>query len=315
LGDWYWNRGVQKSHESFKELLSIIGDPDFTSDDIRKTKWSKINNTLAANDFDKSQDQSEWLDEDAGWERTPISIMVPFHHRMKNPGSKAQVVGDLYHRSLVSVIKEKLANQSDDERFHYEPYNLLWKPNEGSDEVRVHGELYTSPAFHDAHRDLQESPGEPGCEFPRVVVALMFSSDATHLTSFGNAKLWPCYLFFGNESKYRRCKPSCNLCNHVAYFQSVRFSFVSSLYHQLMNLFKLPDSFKDFAAEHTGGKGPNRVFMTHCHREVFHKQWEILLDNEFIEAYRHGIVIKCCDGVTRRFFPRIFTYSADYPEK
>jgi hypothetical protein len=49
----------------------------------------------------------------------------------------------------------------------------------------------------------------------------MFWSDATHLTAFGNAKLWPCYMFFGNESKYRRCKPSCNLCSHVAYFQTV----------------------------------------------------------------------------------------------
>ena len=31
--------------------------------------------------------------------------------------------------------------------------------------------------------------------------------------------------------------------------------------------------------------------------------------------YVHGIVIKCCDGVLRRFYPRLFTYSADYPEK
>jgi Plavaka transposase len=54
---------------------------------------------------------------------------------------------------------------------------------------------------------------------------------------------------------------------------------------------------------------------THCHRELFHEQWNILLDSEFLEAYEHGIVILCCDGITRRFYPRIFTYSADYPEK
>jgi hypothetical protein len=85
----------------------------------------------------------------------------------------------------------------------------------------VHGELYMSPAYLEAQREIQEYPGEPGCDLPRVVVALMFWSDATHLTSFGNAKLWPLYLFFGNESKYRRCKPSCHLCEHVAYFQTV----------------------------------------------------------------------------------------------
>ncbi|KAG8989787.1 hypothetical protein FRB90_002072 [Tulasnella sp. 427] len=39
------------------------------------------------------------------------------------------------------------------------------------------------------------------------------------------------------------------------------------------------------------------------------------MDDEFLHAYQHGIVVKCGDGVTRRLFPRIFTYSADYPEK
>lgn len=28
-----------------------------------------------------------------------------------------------------------------------------------------------------------------------------------------------------------------------------------------------------------------------------------------------GLVITCADDVTRRIFPRFFTYSADYPEK
>jgi hypothetical protein len=41
----------------------------------------------------------------------------------------------------------------------------------------------------------------------------------------------------------------------------------------------------------------------------------ILLDDEFIEAWKHGIVILCCDGIKRRFYPRIFVYSADYLEK
>ena len=40
-----------------------------------------------------------------------------------------------------------------------------------------------------------------------------------------------------------------------------------------------------------------------------------LLDDEFLNAYEHGIIIDGADGVRRRVFPRIFTYSADYPEK
>ena len=55
--------------------------------------------------------------------------------------------------------------------------------------------------------------------------------------------------------------------------------------------------------------------MTHCEREYLHAQLEVLLGDEFLEAYEHGVVIECCDGITRRFYLRIFAYSADYPEK
>ena len=46
-----------------------------------------------------------------------------------------------------------------------------------------------------------------------------------------------------------------------------------------------------------------------------HNVWRFLLDDEFMHAYQYGMVILCPDGVRRRFYPRIFTYSADYPEK
>ena len=46
-----------------------------------------------------------------------------------------------------------------------------------------------------------------------------------------------------------------------------------------------------------------------------HAQWNELLDDEFIEAWTHGIIIECCDGVKWHFYPRIITYLADYPEK
>ena len=46
-----------------------------------------------------------------------------------------------------------------------------------------------------------------------------------------------------------------------------------------------------------------------------HGIWWTLLDDNLIEAYQTGIVITCGDGVTRRIYPRILTYGADYPEK
>jgi Plavaka transposase len=223
LGEWYWNHGVQKSQADFKELVNIVGDVDFQPSEIRSANWDKINRQLVEGDCDKG----EWVDEVAGWVTSPINISVPFHRYTQNPGPRNFVTGNFHHRSLVSVIREKLSNENDTAHFHFDPYELLWQPHDNQDPVRVHGELYTSPAFIEAHNALQESPSEPGCELPRVIVALMFWSDSTHLTNFGKAKLWPLYMFFGNESKYRRGKPSCNLCEHVAYFETVRALFSS----------------------------------------------------------------------------------------
>lgn len=63
------------------------------------------------------------------------------------------------------------------------------------------------------------------------------------------------------------------------------------------------------------GEGPTTELLTHARRELMHGVWRQLLDDDFVHAYTHGMVILCADGVSRRFYPRLFTYSADYPEK
>ena len=77
---------------------------------------------------------------------------------------------------------------------------------------------------------------------------------------------------------------------------------------------QLPDSFHDFYKELTG-EGPPADVLTHCRRELMHSVLRHVFDDDFIHAYHHGIVITCPDGIQRRVFPRLFTYSADYPEK
>jgi hypothetical protein len=222
LGDWFWNGGVQKSQESFKDLLNIIANPEFSSSDIRNTQWDRINRVLGSD-----ESEHDWFDEDAGWITTPVTISIPHQNRRGVPhdpsaGPRDYTIPNFWHRNLLSVIREKISNASDSANFHYRPYELHWQPDGRSTPIRTHGELYTSPTFIEAHERLQDSPPEPDCTLERVVVAMIFSSDVTQLTSFGTAKVWPLYLFFGNESKYRRSKPSCGSCEHVAYFQKVR---------------------------------------------------------------------------------------------
>ena len=54
--------------------------------------------------------------------------------------------------------------------------------------------------------------------------------------------------------------------------------------------------------------------LRHVRRELFHSQWRELLDDEFVHAYEHGLAVTCTDNARRRFYPRIMTYAADYPE-
>ncbi|KAJ3779376.1 hypothetical protein FB446DRAFT_796475 [Lentinula raphanica] len=105
---------------------------------------------------------------------------------------------------------------------------------------------------------------------------------------------------FGNLSKYIRSRPNSGACQHIAYIPS------------------LPPSFHDFASRFFTKWSTTKQregLLTHCRRELMHAVWRFLLDDEFLHAYRYGIVIRCHDGTERRFYPRIFTYSADYPEK
>ena len=218
LGEWYWNLNGHLSVNDFQDLLKVLRDPDFRLDGLKGTQWNLINRQLGS--MESGGVGPSPLDRDAGWMQEPVILTIPFHQRAANPENKMFNAKDFYRRSIVAVLRERLAS-ADSHHFHYEPYELYWEPHHDKEPIRVYGELYTSKEFNRIHQELQNSPPEPGCKLPRVVVGLMFSSDVTHLTQFGDAKLWPIYLFFGNDSKYRRCKPSSHLCNHLGYLQKV----------------------------------------------------------------------------------------------
>ncbi|TEB21218.1 hypothetical protein FA13DRAFT_1800109 [Coprinellus micaceus] len=213
--------------------------------------------------------------DDSGWKTTEVKIDVPVHYRM------LQGHGVESHVFL-----------------HLDGHELRWKPNKEEDaqEFRIISELYNSDAFLEAQREIRDNPPAKikDCDLPRVLVGLQFWSDATHLSTFSTSKLWPLYMVIGNESKFRRTKG--DSCYHVAYFNSIS------------------DDFKDYLSARTGGKIPPYL-MSHLNRECYHAQWVIILDDQLLEAISEGVVLMCSDGVKRRFFIRIFTYSSDYPER
>ena len=224
LGEWYWNGGEKKSQSSFQNLIKIVSHPEFCPEDVAAKNWRLIDGQLSGESRGPPK-EDDWEDEGSSklgdWIKTPIRISVPFHKRTLQKSPIEFDAGILHHRKLMSIIKERITRPSIHPHLHYEPYKLFWQPNDATEPVRVHGELYTSEAFIEAHNRLQDSPPEPGCNLPRVVLGLMFSSDGTQLASFSTAQLWPVYLLVGNESKDRRSKPSCHAFEHVAYLEAV----------------------------------------------------------------------------------------------
>ena len=156
LGDWYWNQGTVKLRKSFRSLLNIVGSSEFRSEDIWDTEWTKIDcklGTLVAPEEHTSTSGSpfEWLNNDAGWKSTSVTISIPFPHCSVKPGPVAYTVQNFCHCSLIGVIHEKVINPWNHHVFQYEPYVLCWHPPHKTCEIGVHGELFTSESFINAH--------------------------------------------------------------------------------------------------------------------------------------------------------------------
>ncbi|KAI0070582.1 hypothetical protein K474DRAFT_1608428 [Panus rudis PR-1116 ss-1] len=284
LLEWMWTGSDRKSCEELNRLArDVVGHPLFKVSELvgfdARRATAKVDTAIA-----RHTDR---------WEEATLEIKVPTGHGDPLPPF---LVHGFLNRSIVEIIKSSWSSiEAHASEWHYIPFRQFWQRPDGRTE-RVHDELYASEAFNQAYEDLQRQDPEPGCTLERVVCGLMFWSDSTHLANFGDASLWPLYMYFGNLSKYVRCKPSSPSCHHLAYIP------------------KLPDTFYDFFLKHKK-EPPTADVLTHCRRELMHAVWRHLLDEEFLKAYKHGIVIKCADGIVRRVYPRIFTYSADYPEK
>ncbi|KAI6010096.1 hypothetical protein BKA83DRAFT_4069156 [Pisolithus microcarpus] len=98
LGDWYWNQGAHKSRESFKQLIDIVGDASFSPAAVTHTSWDAIDDQLV-----RTARVPSWLEEDHGRTCSSVTISVPFHSRVKDPGLKNYAVSGFYHRSLTSI--------------------------------------------------------------------------------------------------------------------------------------------------------------------------------------------------------------------
>jgi hypothetical protein len=304
LFQWFY----QSEAKSLSDLTSLINNvllaPDFDIDDPSIQDFN-IDKEL------RQLDESEDFAKEDGWTAASIEIPVPIKgeqiseddtpYRYKIPG--------LYYRKLVGVITNFFTHAKIGS-FHLTPFQLFWESAAGAYE-QIFLEVYNSDAMFNEHIKLLKDFSNSQYEI--VIAAILLWSDSTHLANFGTASLWPVYLFFGNVSKYVRGKPTSFMAQHIAYLPKAcqNFAILHGLY---LTLVQLPADFDQFYMNITG-KAPPAALKAHMRRELFHALWYLMLDDDFVRAYAHGIVIKFADGIERLVFPRIFSYSADYPEK
>ena len=235
------------------------------------------------------------------------------------PGAQISIPG-FCHRSICEVIRETLSQDSAAHAFHYHPYEQTYhSPLDPTRPIeRVYDEVFTSDAWIREDAKVQMThidPSKPEQDLPRVIASMMFWSDETVLNPFGQNKAWPVYLFFGNQPKSDRAKPTAGGGRHLAYLPQVIPPLTSVPTNKVLTFRQLPDRIQD-KIKNAIGKAASKALLTHCRREIFQAAWLTLIqDPEFLDAYVNGMIIDCIDGVRRRVFPRFFTYSADYPEK
>ena len=214
---WLNSGSAAKSEKEINRLAETIRDAGgFPAADLEGFNAHRENQR-----FDAAQRFSPFSD---GFQETTIPIRVPTGDPNPKQRAKTYDVPGFYFRKLTSVIKTAFEGPLA-EHFNFSPYKLFHKsPATGEDE-RIFSEIYDSDAFAEAHEDVQRHghlpPDDPDCKREKVVAALMFWSDSTHLTDFGTAKIWPIYLLFGNVSKYIRMRPTSGACHHLAYIPSV----------------------------------------------------------------------------------------------
>ncbi|KAI0665786.1 hypothetical protein C8Q78DRAFT_1072796 [Trametes maxima] len=217
-----------------------------------------------------------------GWRESAVEIPLPkpkVSHTSEAAAPTFTVKG-IHHRGLMDIIRGIFEGEEFAKEYHWTPHKTFWQP------IHIYTNTYDSDAAREAHETLQQQQRDPNDtpEVPYIIFPLMIGSDATHLTSFGAAATWPFYLYSGALSKYVRGMPSKFTAQHLAYIPS------------------LPDTIQD-AYLKAYGTAASADVLTFCKHELMQCVWLLLLDEEFMDTYKNGILVVCGDGVTCRIFP------------
>ncbi|KAL5531050.1 hypothetical protein ACEPAG_3926 [Sanghuangporus baumii] len=218
LTDWANREVEKKTYEEIDYLVqNVLLHPDFKIEDLRnyvaKREHDRLDNyTAGQNITSKFQD----LTDADGWREGLVKLKLPAEDRKRRPAGEEEApsleIGGIYYRPFLETVYKAL-DDSNAPPFHYSPYREYWNTE------RIYGELYSSDAWLEAHKEVQAKSKEDGIE--NSVLPILLYSDSTHLANFGTASLWPLYMYLGGHSRYVHRKTSESTCHHLAYIPSL----------------------------------------------------------------------------------------------
>ena len=229
---WQYTGTDLKSDAEMQRLVDdVILDPDFDKEELRgfsvereKARLDKFN-----------EEGGDSFTPETGWQEMTVNLKLPrAKTRYANEDDiPIATVSGIWVRDLLQTLvagcEEDIASQ-----FHWCPSALGRDAGPGRPAERMYTDFYNSTAFLVEHAKIQSRPRDPQDppDLEYAVVPILIHSDSTRLAQFGEASLWPIYLWFLCLSKYVRDRPAAFATMHLAYVPHVRIrppSFIACL--------------------------------------------------------------------------------------
>ena len=222
---WFYNSSNTKSISELNSLVrDVILAPDFKPDDF--VGFSAIKEHALMDSYRESastsSDQPSPFEFDDTWIKGKVEISVPCEgFAFESEATAPKFTVEVHYRKIIEVVKSALS-ESKVEKFHMFPFRAFSKPEPDEPEERIYSEMYTGDFWNNEHEKLQSAHQHgPNSHLEAIIISLLIWSDSMSLAQFGNAELWPIYLYIGNQSKYSRCKPTSFAAHHIAYLPKV----------------------------------------------------------------------------------------------
>ncbi|KAH9483035.1 hypothetical protein JR316_0005135 [Psilocybe cubensis] len=272
---WFYNGHGTKSYADTDKLIhQVVLDPDFDPKDFD----SSFSTAQEAARLDEISTQKNSTDSTLS--EGSFSIPVPCDGFIFDSEEEAPqfVVENVMYQKPLEVIKQAFA-ECTSETYTTIPYREFWRPSPDEPPKRLFSESYVADIFNEEYEKIKSEPRiGPHRHLEPFVVGIGIFSDSTHLTSFGDASIWPILMYILNQSKYTRGKPKEFAAHHIAYIP------------------KLTDTFQDWH-QRQFGKAATSEMLTHMRCEVNTGVWGLLLDEDVKRAYAEGEAVELADRV------------------